>query len=310
MTRPLAILCAGQGGQHAGMFELCGESPLAEPVFTAAAQELGTDPRDFIRRAEPPALFANQAAQILCCTHALAAWAVLGDERPSRAVVAGYSVGELAAWSCAGALGVSSTLRLARIRAAGMDAAAPPHSGLAGVVGLTRAMLEPILRLHDTTIAIVNGPDSFVIGGLDDALEASCRAAMASGAVHTVRLPVTAPSHTPLLAAAVAEFHAALLAEEPRSPHDSIRLLSGLDGSSILDIAAGGEKLARQIAAPVQWTACMESCRSAGAEQALEIGPGSALSRMAASYFPEGAVRSSEDFRTVDGLRAWVRRAG
>jgi hypothetical protein len=47
-------------------------------------------------------LNASRSGQILCCTQALAAWAALGPAQPTRAVVAGYSVGELAAWGWVG----------------------------------------------------------------------------------------------------------------------------------------------------------------------------------------------------------------
>ena len=59
-------------------------------------------------------LFSDFSGQILCCTQALAAWASLGTIRPARAVIAGYSIGELAAWGCTGALNEVSILRLAQ----------------------------------------------------------------------------------------------------------------------------------------------------------------------------------------------------
>src|SRR5262249_44296995 len=159
--------------------------------------------------------------------------------------IAGYSVGELAAWGCAGALDAAATLRLAQRRAAVMDAAAPKNSGLAGVVGLKRAMLEPILARHGTHIAIINDVDSFVIGGLGDDLDASCRDAAACGATHPVRLRVVIPSHTPLLAPAVPEFRVALREATLGMPDAGYRLLSGIDGDTVWGIESGGDKLAR-----------------------------------------------------------------
>src|SRR6202142_1325351 len=98
----VAILCSGQGGQHPAMFDLVANCPEAEPVFAAAAKVFGRDPRRYVREAAPADLFSNLTGQILCCTQALAAWAALATVRPARAVIAGYSIGELAAWSCAG----------------------------------------------------------------------------------------------------------------------------------------------------------------------------------------------------------------
>ena len=75
-----------------------------------------------MRRATNDALHADKVGQILCCTQAMAVWAVLGAKAPRPLVVAGYSVGELAAWGVAGLLHYQGVLDLAVQRAAAMDA--------------------------------------------------------------------------------------------------------------------------------------------------------------------------------------------
>jgi [acyl-carrier-protein] S-malonyltransferase len=304
----VAILCSGQADQHPQMFDLVADCPECEPVFLAAAEELGQDPRRFVREHPPADLFVDRAGQILCCTRALAVWAALGTDQPVRAVIAGYSVGELAAWGCAGALDGPATLRLAQQRAALMDAAAPSDGGLAAIVGLRRPTLEPILARHKLSIAIVNGADSFVVGGRRTDLEAARQEATVRGAKHTVHLPVAVPSHTPFLSAASNQFRDVLRAACPRPPRTGHRLLSGIDGDTVYDIDTGTEKLARQISTTIDWAACLASCRSAGAQAALELGPGTALSRMTSPLFPEGRARAVDEFRTLDGLRKWLER--
>ena len=305
----VAILCSGQGGEHSAMFDLVADCPEAEPVFAVAAGVLGQDPRRFVREAAPADLFSDRSGQILCCTQAAAVWAALGSDRPTRAVIAGYSIGELAAWGCAGALDGATVLRLAQRRAAVMDAAAPEAGGLAGIVGLRRPTLEPILEQHALFIAIVNDVDSFVVGGYRAGLEAACQEAAVRGAKHAVILPVAVPSHTPLLAAATEQFRAILRDASAQRPGAGYRLLSGIDGDTVYDIQTGIDKLARQISTTIDWAACLESCRSAGAVAALELGPGTALSHMASALFPDGRARAVEEFRTVSGLRTWLQRA-
>ncbi len=79
------------------------DRPEAEPVFAAAAVHLdGVDPREFVAKANQETLFSNHSGQILCCTQALASWALVRSALPAHVVIAGYSVGELAAWGCAG----------------------------------------------------------------------------------------------------------------------------------------------------------------------------------------------------------------
>lgn len=308
MDRVIAILCSGQGAQHSAMFDLFTGSPELEPIFTAASERLGQDPRRVVREAAAAALFTNRTAQILCCTQALAAFAALSKDQSLRRVIAGYSVGELAAWGCAGTLDPATTIGLADYRATMMDAATPKDCGLFAVMGLRRAQLEPILARHDAYYAIVNGSDSFVIGGQISALEACCNEAVANGASHTVRLRVAVPSHTPLLREASRAFRVALREAAPRAPPARTRLLSGIDGAAVHDIEAGCDKLAQQISTTVNWAACLESCREAGAERVLELGPGSALSRMAAPMFRDGYARSVDDFRTLAGIRDWLSR--
>jgi [acyl-carrier-protein] S-malonyltransferase len=290
------------------MFDLVANCPEAEPVFAAAAQVLGQDPRRFVREAAPAELFADHSGQILCCTQALAARVALGAAWPARAVIAGYSIGELAAWGCAGAVDGPNTLRLAQRRAAAMDAAAPKDSGLAVIVGLLRPTLETILVRHAAFFAIVNEDDNFTVGGSRAALLAVCREAEARGAKRAFVLPVAVPSHTPLLREATEQFRVVLHEASPRLPGAEYRLLSGIDGDTIGDIETGIDKLARQISTTIDWAACLESCRSAGAVAALELGPGTTLSHMASALFPFGRTRSVEEFRSLAGLRTWLQR--
>jgi [acyl-carrier-protein] S-malonyltransferase len=291
------------------MFDLVANCPEAEPVFAAAAEVLGQDPRQFVREAAPADLFSDRSGQILCCTQALAARVALGAAWPARAVIAGYSIGELAAWGCAGAVDGPNTLRLAQRRAAAMDAAAPKDSGLAVIVGLLRPTLEPILARHAAFFAIVNEDDNFTVGGARAALLAVCQEAGARGAKRAFVLPVAVPSHTPLLREATEQFRLVLHEASPRLPTAGYRLLSGIDGDTVGDIETGIDKLARQISTTIDWAACLESCRSAGAVAALELGPGATLSHMASALLPDGRARSVEEFRSLTGLRTWLQRA-
>lgn len=301
MTPP-AFLCAGQGGQHPAMFGPLAQAPEAEPVFAAAASLLGEDPRSLVAR--PGAdLFSGRVAQILCCTQALAGWAALA---PARGVLAGYSIGELATWGCAGMFDAPTTLRLAATRAELMQDAAPPGHGLAAILGLDRATLDPLLTAHGAVIAIVNAADHVVIGGADEELAALCEAALARGAGRALRLPVSVPAHTPFLQDAVSPFAAALRAAGPRPPRPGLRLLGGLDGRPVFDLDAGIDALARQLAAPINWAACLDGCAASGATRVLELGPGRALAHMAAPLFPAGAARALEEFRSLAGITGWL----
>jgi hypothetical protein len=131
----------------------------------------------------------------------------------------------------------------------------------------------------------------------------------ARGAKRTFILPVAVPSHTPLLSEATEQFRTLLHEACPRLSRAGYRLLSEIDGDTIYDMETGIDKLARQISTTIDWAACVVSCRSAGAEAVLELGPGTALSHMASALFPNGRARAAEEFRTVAGLHTWLQRA-
>jgi [acyl-carrier-protein] S-malonyltransferase len=303
----LAILLSGQGNQHPAMFALTADRPEAQAVFEAARPLLGADPRDIARAGE--GLHGNRTGQILCCAAALAGWNVIAAGLPGRSIVAGYSIGDLAAWGVAGRFDTPTVLRLAAARAEAMDAASGEGYGLAGIRGLRIDSLDGLIRRHEGHLAIRNAADSFVVGGKRDALDALCRDALAHGAQRAVPLSVATPSHTPLLAAASERFRAILAEVElHRPPPSAPRLLSGLDGAPVFRPEAGLDKLAAQISRTLDWAACLEACGESGATHLLEMGPGHALATMAQAALPATRVHALDAFRSVEGVREWMGR--
>lgn len=304
----VAILCSGQGYQGPGMFALVADAPQAQPVFTAAAAALdGQDPRDLVAGADDTALHTNRTAQVLCCTQTLAAWATLEPKVDAQLVVAGYSVGELAAWGVAGALDAGAVLELVVQRAELMDTQTRQPAGLAAVRGLSDPELSKICHDTGVYVAIRNGPEQVVLGGRRTALDQALSAATQAGAQKVTPLPVAVPSHTPLLQDAADQFATVLRRRhDVRAPH--ARLLSGIDGSTVFDVQDGLAKLARQVSQTVQWASCMAGCRSSGATRSLELGPGTALARLMSSEVGERNSRSLQDFHSVDGAANWLTR--
>jgi len=307
----IVLLCSGQGTQHREMFRLTGDVPAAAAVFAAAKRVLGADPRSFAQSAQEGALHSNRVAQILCVTQAIAGWMMLSDVLPERYLVAGYSVGEVAAWSIAGLLDMEQAIEVARVRAEHMDRASGPNDGLAYVRGLARERVDQLARDKEAEIAIANPANTFIVGGERQLLGEFCESALASGALRAALLPVMVAAHTSRLAGTQAPFRAALEASKPARQlvrHPGVTLLSGLDGSPIWDFSAGADALARQLGTCVRWDLCLEAAVERGATAFLELGPGRALARMAqADAYPQIPARSLEDFRTCEGVRSWVR---
>lgn len=293
MSARLLLLCPGQGGQHAGMFELVQNDPAASALLAAAPLPAG-------------ALFDNQVAQPAVVTATLAMWQALRPRLPFRpALVAGYSVGELSAHAVAGALAPLEAIRLARVRAGLMDAAASGEAQtLAAIVGLPVAQARALAQQAGFAQAIINGHDSCVVGGLASQL-AGLRGLIAAAGARLQPLPVTVAAHTPYLAGAVAPF-AQALRESAFKPLDC-PVLSGVDAAPVRDAASA---LSRQLAETIRWADCMDAAAEAGITVALELGPGAALAKMLQGRHPHIACRSVAEFRSIAGVIAWLERQG
>jgi [acyl-carrier-protein] S-malonyltransferase len=302
----LAILCPGQGAQQRTMFDrLAGERP-AEEAFAQAGTVFGQDPRAWLRTAANDAWFENRFAQPLLCTAMCATWAALRAQLPVPAVFAGYSVGELAAYGCAGALDVAETVRLAQERAACMDAASDGGAGLAAVLGLGRSRVDALCGEHGVEIAIINGPDHFILGGPIPRLDELLALVSAQAAVTVRRLPVTVPAHTSWLRAASATFVAALARSALRAPDTPV--VAGISGALVRDRASAVATLSAQLSTTVDWVACMQAAYEMGARVFLELGPGTALTRLLREHYADVTARSIDEFHSLQGARDWVRQ--
>ncbi len=307
----LAILCSGQGAQRPGMFDLTAQAPEARELFAHASTLLGQPVESFVRSAGEDVLRENFNAQLLCTLQGLGAYAALADLLAQRKVcVAGYSVGEIAAWSIAGLVSPQTTLDLVCARAREMDAASSGNEGMLAVRGLARTVVEALYAGKDAAIAIVNPDQAYVLAGKQDALAVIAVEATRRGAARVTPVPVRIASHTRWLAPASVAFRKHLQAvDHPARLDAGTRLFSGIDGTPVWRIDEGLDKLARQISQPVEWASCLEGCIEAGSTVFLELGPGRALTAMVAQAYPQVAARSLDEFRTLAGARQWLSKA-
>ena len=300
----LGILCPGQGAQHPGMLDLVKGEPEAARVLAHASVVLDAPIADLLSGSEE-ALFTNATAQPLICAVELATWAALSAQLPSPRVFAGYSVGELAAYGCAGALDAQAVVALARDRARAMDVACPDPCRMSAVRDLAYQSVEVLTRAHGVEIAIINAEDRMVVAGRMPAMANFEAAAQGLGGSVTP-LPVHIASHTSLMrpaADAVNRWLEESVLVAPLTP-----VLAGIDGTPVLSRMRAVETLARQTAQTIQWHACLEGLREAGCTVLLELGPGADLARMARDRLPGIPARSIAEFRSLEGAVAWTHR--
>ena len=291
----LLLLCPGQGGQHPGMFDMARSHPAGARVLEAC--DYHDAPADF---------FSNAVAQPAIVAATLAMWACLRDHIEPYAV-AGYSIGELACYGVAGAIVPEKAVALAGIRATLMDQCRLRHPGqaLVAVSDLPLARAALVAKEAGFSIAIYNGEQSCVTGGASTRVDDLVARVAAAGGRSTV-LPVEVASHTAFMSDAVAPFKAALSSAALQPWQGAV--YSGIAATPVSDVAMAVDHLSRQLAEPIRWMECMDSFVEAGVTVALELGPGAALSRMLQARHPRIATRSVAEFRSIDGVRAWLDR--
>lgn len=297
----LALVFSGQGTQHAGMLPWLDDDA---PVLQATRAALGVaDWRALLR--DPARATANATAQPLLTGLALAAWAQLGPRLPMPVAIAGYSVGELAAFCAAGVYDTTAALHLAQARAEAMDrcAAAEP-GGLLAVTGLGPDAIASLCAESGLDIAIRNGPEAVVLGGAEAGLDLAAARAAALGA-KVSRLAVAVASHTRLMRDAARAFAGTLAATPLQRP---CRVLFSHAAGRVVDAPAAASALAAQIAQTVVWDDCMDSLQARRPACVLEIGGGAALARLWNERHPAVPARSCDEFRSVEGVVAWVQR--
>lgn len=305
MTNRLAILCPGQGGQHSQMFDFARNEPRANALLEKWPLEevLGMPLERAL--ADGAALYSNRLAQPLIVAAAMASWRAVKDLVPAPALVAGYSIGELSAYAVADALGAEEAIRLAAFRARLMDACSRTSTRqiLMSVSGINTAVLGGLLPADELFIAIETGADSAIVGGSGEhAAELEKRVRQLGG--RTGILPVEVASHTPFMRDAAIQFLQALRQRPFTSP--SIPVLAGISARAIHRSDEAMSTLSEQIAEKIKWMDCMDACAEAGITIALELSPGSALSRMLRERHPHIACRSIADFRTPAGVARWI----
>ncbi|GAA4017571.1 acyltransferase domain-containing protein [Actimicrobium antarcticum] len=296
MSRRYAILCPGQGGQHPAMFVMSdGATDLPLPADLAQILH------------DPVRLFSNRLAQPLVVAAGLSRWEAIRSLIPAPDLIAGYSVGELTAYGVAGALPSASLVALAAERAMLMDACVDPHAPhrMLAISGLMRHSLAPMLLAHHLFVAIDNGADRLVVGGLASRSGDIESTVMVLGGT-CQRLPVAVASHTPLMLGAATGFAAALAAQPWRTA--SVPVLSGIGAAKVTDVAMAQTTLVAQLSQTILWQDCLDACVENGIGVTLELGPGDALSRMMRARHPQVESRSIDSFRSIDGAASWLKR--
>jgi [acyl-carrier-protein] S-malonyltransferase len=277
-----AFVFPGQGSQSIGMLSaLAAAEPVVQETFAEASDALGYDLWKLCQEGPEDLLGTTERTQPAMLAAGVATWRVWrkhGGELP--AAMSGHSLGEYSALVAAEALDFREAVSLVQFRGQAMQAAVPSGQGaMAAILGAADADVESACNEaaqgEVVQPANFNSPGQIVIAGQAAAVDRAIELLKAKGAKRAIKLPVSVPSHTVLMAPAAERLKERLQQIEVRAP--KVREIYTVDVRKHSDPPRIREALVQQLVKPVRWTETIQAMVASGTKVVVECGPGRVL---------------------------------
>ena len=286
----LAIVAPGQGSQTPGFLTPWIEhfaqfGPQIPEMVSHWSQICGVDLNHLGTDADADEIRDTANAQPLLLLGALTgAGALFAGNDEAISVVAGHSVGEIAAATFAKILNADDAFKLVSTRGREMaKAAAISKTGMSAVLGGDRQTVVNHLISLGLTPANENGAGQIVAAGSLEALSALSENPPEGARVRP--LQGAGAFHTSAMAPAVETLAALAASTEANDP--SIRILSNKEGAEITNGREFLDRIVGQIAGPVRWDLCMETLSAMGVTGVIEMPPAGTLVGLIKRAHPE-----------------------
>ncbi|CAJ0887093.1 [acyl-carrier-protein] S-malonyltransferase [freshwater sediment metagenome] len=311
-----AFIFPGQGSQAVGMGKSLAENfaparAVFEEVDAALSQKLsalmfeGPETELTLTANAQPALMAVSLAAI----RVLEAECGLDLSRDA-AFVAGHSLGEYSALAAAGALSISDTAKLLRIRGDAMQKAVPVGEGaMAALLGAELDQAREIAAAAAAAqgavcqVANDNGGGQVVISGAKTAVEKAMDIAKEKGIKRAVLLPVSAPFHCALMQPAADAMAEALAGAAISAP--CVPVVANVTAAPVSDPETIRRLLVEQVTGAVRWRECVAWIASQGVLKFVECGSGKVLAGLLKRIAPGATGISVGGPADLDAYRAF-----
>ncbi|MXP21025.1 acyltransferase domain-containing protein [Gordonia sp. HNM0687] len=300
----LTMLAPGQGSQTPGMLTTWLELAGARDQLATWSKLTRLDLERLGTTATAEEITDTAVTQPLVVAAALLAFDEYRKrtELPVDAIVAGHSVGELAAAAITGVISADEAVTLAAVRGAAMaKACAAEPTTMAAVLGGDETEVLARLDELDLIPANRNAAGQIVAAGKVEAIDELI--ANPPAKARTRKLAVAGAFHTRFMAPAqdaVAEAAANITPADPERT-----LLSNADGRPVTDGADALAKLVAQVTKPVRWDLCSGFMREQSTTAIVELPPAGTLAGIAKRELkgtPTQALKSPDGLDTITEL--------
>ena len=285
-----AFVFPGQGSQYVGMGkELAENFASAKEVFEEVNEALSQDLFKIMTTGPESELTLTANTQPALMAHSMAVIRVLEKDfginiKDKVSYVAGHSLGEYSAACAAGVFSLSDTAKLLRTRGEAMQKAVPLGvGGMAAVLGVSFKDIDALVEAcnDDKNICVAandNSDGQVVLSGHMAAIEKAIEIATEFGARRCVKLPVSAPFHSPLMQPAAEVMSKALSSVEA---HDAkIPLIANVLASTETNKEEIIKNLIAQVTGTVRWRESVNFMHEEGVTDTVEIGAGKVLTNI------------------------------
>jgi [acyl-carrier-protein] S-malonyltransferase len=264
--------------------DLWESSPKVREIFDNASESAGFDMKKLLFESTAEDLKATDKTQVAMTLASLCSSAALREHGAAFEGCAGFSLGEYAALCDAGVISQKDVFPIVKIRGELMEKAARGLDSAEGAPGMAAVIGIPAEKVVSTVenlapfgvyISNYNSPSQVVVSGTAKGMARAETELKAAGARRFIRLQVSGPFHSPLMAEARAALDQALVSfafSDPKVP-----VYSNVTGKRITTGAEARELCGRQLVSTVRWVTAEESMLADGFDIFLEAGPGTVL---------------------------------